>query len=145
MYNHMYLLRFPKDSIDQPIICNLVKQYDVEFNIVKAEIFLQQDGMMVLEFSGPKKNVQDSLEYLKNQGVTVETLASVISRDDDKCFQCGACTGVCTTGALSIQRPEMAIIFNPEKCSGCGLCMQVCPVSAMEMSLAKTAQAISIK
>ena len=135
MYKRMYLLRFPKESIDQPIICNLVKQYDVEFNILKADIFLQQDGLMVLEIVGHKKNVQAGLKYLKKVGVKVETLATVISRDEEKCFQCGACTGICTTEALSIKRPEMAVDFNPEKCSGCGLCVNVCPVRAMEISL----------
>ncbi len=142
MYNRMYLFRFPKENIDQPIICNLVKKYDIEFNIVKADIFLQQDGMMVLKLSGSKKNVQAGLQYIEKLGVSIEPIASVISRDDEKCFQCGVCTGVCATGALSIKRPEMAIIFAPEKCSGCGLCMQVCPVAAMDMSLAKTAQTI---
>ena len=143
MYNRIYLLRFPKESIDQPIICNLVRKYDIEFNVLKADIFLQQDGVMVLELSGPKRNVQSSLKYLKSLDVKVETLATVISRDDEKCFQCGACTGMCATGALSIKRPEMAVIFDPEKCSGCGLCVQVCPVRAMEMSLDQTAKAIA--
>jgi len=143
MYNRIYLLRFPKESIDQPIICNLVRKYDIEFNLLKADIFLQQDGVMVLELSGPKRNVQSSLKYLKSLDVKVETLATVISRDDEKCFQCGACTGMCATGALSIKRPEMVVIFDPEKCSGCGLCVQVCPVRAMEMSLDQTAKAIA--
>ncbi len=145
MYNHMYLLKFPKESIDQPIICNLVKKYDIEFNIVKADIFLQQNGMMVLKLSGPKKNVTAGLEYIKDQGVAVEPLASVISRNDDKCFQCGTCTSVCATGALSIKRPEMTVLFDPEKCSGCGLCIQVCPVCAMEMSITQTIQTITQK
>lgn len=135
MYNRTYLLRFPKENIDQPIICNLVKHYDIEFNILKADIFLQQDGLMVLEISGHKKNVQSGLSYLKKQGVTVESLATVVNRDDDKCFQCGACTGLCPTGALAVQRPEMSVPFDPEKCTGCGLCVTVCPVRAMTISL----------
>ncbi len=135
MYNRMYLLRFPKESIDQPIICNLVKHYDIEFNILKADIFLQQAGVMVLELSGHKKNVQSGISYLKKLGVTVEALATVIKRDDEKCFQCGACTGLCPTGALSLKRPEMAVLFDPEKCTGCGVCVTVCPVRAMAISL----------
>ncbi len=135
MYNRMYLLRFPKETIDQPIICNLVKHYDIEFNILKADIFLQQDGVMVLELSGHKKNVQAGINYLKKLGVKVETLATVVSRDEESCFQCGACTGICAPGALAIKRPEMAVLFDPEKCSGCGLCVTVCPVRAMSISL----------
>ena len=135
MYNRMFLLRFPKESIDQPIICNLARHYDVEFNILKADIFLQQDGVMVIELSGHKKNIQAGISYLKKQGVTVEPLATVINRDEEKCFQCGACTGLCPTGALAVKRPEMAVIFDPEKCTGCGVCVTVCPVRAMAITL----------
>ncbi len=131
----MYLLRFTKDNIDQPLICDLVKKYNLDFNILRADIFMQQDGVMMLELAGPKKNVHAGLKYLKKNEVKVETLATLISRDDEKCFQCGACTGRCSTGALSIKRPEMAVIFDPEKCTACGLCVPVCPVQAMRISL----------
>ncbi len=134
----MYLLRFTKDNIDQPLICDLVKKYNLDFNILRADIFMQQDGVMMLELAGPKKNVHAGLKYLKKNEVKVETLATLISRDDEKCFQCGACTGRCSTGALSIKRPEMAVIFDPEKCTACGLCVPVCPVQAMRISLDKS-------
>jgi len=142
MYTRVYLLRFPKDTIDQPIICNLVKEYDLEFNILKADIFLQQDGLMVIELTGHKKNVTAGLKYLRSLEVSVETLATVIHRDGEKCFQCGACTGVCPTGALSISRPDMSVPFLPEKCTGCGLCVTICPVRAMEISLDRTIREI---
>lgn len=140
MYNRIFVLKFPKENIDQPIICKLVKEYDVEFNIRKADINMQQEGLMVLELSGYKANVEGGLRYLKSLGVQVEKVASSIRRDDDKCFQCGACTGICPTGALSINRPDMAIPFDPEKCSGCGLCVAVCPVRAMVVCLDKSVE-----
>ncbi len=143
MYKRMYLLRFPKETIDQPIISNLARKYEIDFNILKAEIFLQQDGMMVLELAAHKRNVQAGIKYLKKLGVIVETLATVIRRDDEKCFQCGACTGICATGALSISRPDMAVLFDPEKCSGCGLCVNVCPVRAMEISLDQAVRSLA--
>lgn len=142
MYSRVYILRFPKENIDQPIICNLVKKYDLEFNILKADIFLQQDGVMVLELTGHKKNITAGLKYLKNLNVSVETLATVINRDSEKCFQCGACTGICPTEALSISRPTMEVLFNLEKCTGCGLCVHVCPVRAMNISLDHTIRGI---
>ncbi len=135
MYKRIYVLKFPKENIDQPIICKLVKEYDVEFNILKADINLQEEGVIVLELLGRKANVEEGVRYLKTGGVKVERVAAAIRRDDDKCFQCGACTGICPTGALSIERPEMAVRFDPEICSGCGLCVAVCPVRAMAVSL----------
>lgn len=135
MNTRIYVLRFPKEVIDQPIICNLVKKYDVEFNILKATILLQQEGVMVLQLKGHKENVKKGLAYIKKLGVKVETLAGSIHRDDEKCYQCGACTGICPTGALHTHRPDMEIIFDPDKCTACGLCVQVCPARAMEVSV----------
>lgn len=138
MYTRIYILRFPKDIVDQPIICQLVKQFDVEFNILKATILPQHEGVMILELRGHKENIKKGLRYLKGLDVKSESVATSIHRDDEQCFQCGACTGICPTGALYLKRPEMAVMFEPEKCSGCGLCVTVCPVKAMEVSLDKT-------
>ncbi len=135
MNTRIYVLKFPKEVIDQPIISNLVRKYDLEFNILKATILLQQEGVMVLEFIGHKANVKKGIAYLNGMGVTVKSMAGNIRRDDEKCYQCGACTGICPTGALSLHRPDMAVLFDEEKCTACGLCVSVCPARAMEVSL----------
>lgn len=134
MATHIYILRFPKETSSEPIIYQLVKQYDVEFTILKADILPQREGVMILELKGPKDKVTSGLKYLKSFGVKVERLAAAINRDDDKCFQCGACTGICPVAALYIKRPTMEVIFDPEKCTGCSLCVPICPVRAMEVS-----------
>jgi ferredoxin len=137
MPNRIFVLKFPKENIDQPIICKLVKEYGVEFNILKADINMQQEGVMVLELRGHKAKVDQGIRYLKGVGVQVEKVAAGIRRDDDKCFQCGACTGVCPVDALSIRREDMAVLFDADKCTGCSQCVLICPVRAMEMSLGK--------
>lgn len=138
MFTQIYILRFPKDTSDRPFIYQLVKEYDIEFNILKADILLQREGVMILELKGSSKNnVKAGLDYLRSLGVQVERLAARIRRDDDKCFQCGACTGICPAGALFIRRPLMEVVFDPQKCTGCSLCVPVCPVRAMEVSLAE--------
>lgn len=135
MSTRIYILRFPKETSNQPIINQLVKQYDIEFNILKADILPQREGVMILELKGIKDSVNKGLEFLKSFGISVERLAASIRRDDEKCFQCGACTGICPVGALAIKRPEMLVVFDAEKCTGCSLCVPVCPVRAMEVSL----------
>jgi len=135
MYTRIYFLRFPKETSDQPIIYQLVRRYDIEFNILKADILPQREGIMIIELKGQRENVREALAYLKGLGVNVERLAGKIRRDESRCFQCGACTGVCPVGALSIRRPDMAVIFDPERCTACGLCVPACPVRAMEVSL----------
>lgn len=135
MATRIYILRFPKETSNEPMIYQLVKQYDVEFNILKADILPQREGVMILELKGGREQVNKSLEFLESFGVKVERLAASIRRDDKKCFQCGACTGICPVGALSIHRPDMTVVFDPEKCTGCSLCVPICPVRAMEVSL----------
>ena len=134
MATRIYILRFPKETSSEPIIYQLVKQYDIEFNILKADVLPQREGVMILELKGTKDRVKNAIDYLKSFDVHVERLAAAINRDDEKCFQCGACAGICPVGALAIKRPEMEVIFDPEKCTGCSLCVPICPVRAMEVS-----------
>lgn len=141
MATRIYILRFPKETSSEPMIYQLVKQYDVEFNILKADILPHREGVMILELKGTKENVKNGLSYLRSFNVVAERLAAAINRDDDKCFQCGACTGICPVGALAIKRPEMEVIFDPEKCTGCSLCVPICPVRAMEVSPVSSALA----
>ncbi|HHY46128.1 MAG TPA: 4Fe-4S binding protein [Firmicutes bacterium] len=63
----------------------------------------------------------------------IETLRR-IAPDMTKCIHCGVCTGTCSSGALTLRRPEMTLKFRPEKCLGCELCIQVCPVRAIRVN-----------
>jgi len=137
VYRRNYYIRYPKDISDKPVIYRLIKEYDVEVNILRADILPQREGILIIEMAGTKSNINDSLAYLEKLGVIIERLASRIRRDDERCFQCGACTGVCPVGALYIRRPDMAVMFDAEKCTGCSQCVLICPVRAMEMSLDK--------
>lgn len=134
MYSKTISLRFPKEVVNEPIVVNLVKKYDLTFNILKATVYPRKEGLMVMELSGHKKDYQEGLKYLRDHGIRVKSIGYDIRRDEDICFQCGACTAVCPTGALYIKRPEMDVIFDREKCSACELCVAVCPARAMEVN-----------
>jgi ferredoxin len=111
----------------------LTKDYDLTFNILNATILPRKEGLMVLELSGTRKNFREGVKYLKNQGIHVENASQEIKRDNNKCTHCGACTAVCPTTALCVQRPEMRVLFDQEKCSICELCVPACPTRAMEI------------
>ena len=138
MYAKMLSLRFPKDIVDQPVIVNLVRDYDLSFSILKATIYPRKEGLMVLELSGQRKNFQKGVRYLKGLGIKVEDIGQDIKRDDIRCFQCGACTAVCPTGALHVERPGMEVIFDKDRCSACELCVSVCMAQAMSVRFDKT-------
>jgi L-aspartate semialdehyde sulfurtransferase ferredoxin len=138
MYSKMLSLRFPKKIVNEPIAVNLVKKFDLSFNILKATIYPRKEGLMVLELSGHKKNFQRGVRYLKGLGIKVESISQDIKRDEETCFQCGACTAVCPTGALHIKRPEMEVIFETDRCSACELCVSACPARAMKVKFDKS-------
>jgi ferredoxin len=132
VYSKILILRFPATEVEKPIVCNLVKDYDLIFNILNAAVLPRKEGVMVLELTGPRKNFKDGVQYLKNQGVQVENASQEIKRIKKKCTHCGACTAVCPTKALYIQRPEMTVEFDQTKCSVCELCVLACPTRAIE-------------
>ncbi|MCG2778179.1 MAG: 4Fe-4S binding protein, partial [Desulfobacterales bacterium] len=119
MYSKILSIRFPRTIVNEPVVVNLVKKFDLSFNILKATIYPRKEGFMVLELSGHRKNFQRGVRYLRGLGVKVENIGQDIKRDEVKCFQCGACTAVCPTGALYIKRPEMEVIFDSDRCSAC--------------------------
>jgi L-aspartate semialdehyde sulfurtransferase ferredoxin len=139
MHAEMLVLRFSQAVVDQPIIYRLVKDYDLEFNLLKATIYPRKEGVIVMELRGHPKNFRLGLKYLKDSGVKVQRVAREVRRNEDSCYQCGACTAVCPTGALYVKRPEMEVLFDAEKCSACELCCPVCPARAMEVRLDRSA------
>ncbi len=48
--------------------------------------------------------------------------------DEGLCCGCGACVGVCPTGALAINSDKSYTpVIDESKCKPCGLCLHVCP------------------
>jgi L-aspartate semialdehyde sulfurtransferase ferredoxin len=135
MYSKKIVIRYTPEIVEQPIIYQLVKQYDLVFNILKARIFPRREGVIVLELSGLKENFERGIHFLKEMGLKVEPLSKSVSQNIDRCVHCGACTAFCPTGALSFEQQTQKVLFDPEKCNGCELCVSACPVHAMEINL----------
>ncbi|MCG6908786.1 MAG: 4Fe-4S binding protein [Deltaproteobacteria bacterium] len=138
MYSKILILRFSQRVSGKPIVCHLVKDYDLTFNILNAAILPRKEGIMVLELTGTRKNFKDGVAYLKSTGVKVQNASQEVKRIQGRCTHCGACTAVCPTGALSVSRPEMTVEFDQKKCSICELCVPACPTRAMEIRPIKT-------
>lgn len=56
----------------------------------------------------------------------------MIEHDSKKCWQCGACVGVCSQLALGVR--DMQIIYDQDKCIDCAACVLVCPSGAMKQA-----------
>jgi Fe-S-cluster-containing hydrogenase components 1 len=127
------VLRFPPEIVDQPIVYRLVKDFNLVFNILKTMITPGKEGIMILEISGDRENLEKGLNYLKDVGVDVKTIAQQVTKNEEVCIHCGACTAVCPTGALFVDRQTFQVIYDPEKCTACGFCVSACITKAMEV------------
>jgi heterodisulfide reductase subunit A-like polyferredoxin len=139
MHAEMLVLQFTREVVDQPIIYRLVKDFALEFNLLKAAINPRQEGVIVMELRGHPKDFRRGLKYLREAGVKVRQVAREVRRNEERCYQCGTCTAVCPTGALHIERPEMGVAFDATRCSACELCCPACPAHAMEVRLNREA------
>jgi ferredoxin len=135
MISRKVVLHFPSELVDQPIISNTVKRYNLEFNILKASIAPPEGGLLVLELQGEKKNVQEALDYLKELNIQIENLSRDITRKDDLCVHCGVCVAICPSDALVLNQATGEVAFIADKCVACELCVKACPYAAMEVRL----------
>ena len=133
MFSKKIVLKFPPRQVDQPVVCNLVKRFDLEFNILKAYVTPKEEGLLVLEVMGEEAAFDQGMEYLADNGIKVQPLSQDIVRNETRCTHCGACVSVCATDALQIERESMLVVFENGKCIACELCVRACPVRAMEV------------
>jgi len=125
------VLRFPKRLVERPIISRLVKDYDLEFNILRASITPEQEGVMVLELKGNQTEYDKGVEFLLKAGVKIQSLSQDVTRNEERCTHCGACVTVCPPGAFRVDPKTRMVIFDNKKCIACGLCIPACPPHAM--------------
>jgi ferredoxin len=127
------VLRFPKRMVDRPIVYRLVKDYNLEFNILKASVTPEEEGLMVLELIGEQAEYDRGIRYLTTTGVKIQSLSQDVIRNEERCTHCGACVTICPTGAFEVEPLTRRIKFDNEKCLACGLCIKACPPRAMEL------------
>lgn len=129
------VLHFPRNLVDQPIIYRLVRDYDLMFNILKASVTPEEEGLLVLELSGEEKDYEKGVGYLAEVGVEIQSLSRDVYRDEVRCTHCGACITICPTHAFELEPSTRKVNFLDEKCIACGLCIKACPPRAMEIRI----------
>lgn len=137
MYKHKVVLHFPKQIVDQPVICQLARKFDMNFSVLRAQIETDTAGMMVLGLDGDEAEVRRALDYLTKIGVRIEPLELDIWIREDRCTHCGACVGQCPTDALIVDAKTRKVSFDSEKCIACQNCVPACPFEAIHVSFAR--------
>jgi len=129
------VLSFPEDRVTKPITYKLVKEFDLEFNILRAEITPDAEGRMLIELKGTDEKIDGAVRYLESSGIRVQEAARDIIIDRESCVDCGECTSVCITRALSLDKKTKKLQFDKDKCILCELCLDCCPVRAIRVNM----------
>lgn len=127
------VLHFPRRLVDQPIICRLARDFNLEFNILKASVTPKEEGLLVLELSGEQKDYDRGIQYLTETGVRIQSLSQNVIRKEERCTHCGVCVTLCPTAAFIVEPSTRLVNFSDIKCIACGWCVKACPLRAMEL------------
>ena len=127
------VLHFPQRVVDRPIVSRLVRDYNLDFNILKASVTPEKEGLLILELSGEQSDYDKGIRYLTKTGVIIQALSQDVTRNEERCTHCGACITICPAGAFELESSTRQVIFYNEKCLACGLCIKACPPRAMEV------------
>lgn len=135
MIKKRLVLTFPEKIVTKPITYKLVKDFDIQFNILRAEITADVEGKILLEVKGEKDKVEAGINYLINEGITIKDASKDIIIDKEKCINCGLCPSLCITKALIMDKENHELIFEKNKCILCGFCENCCPVNAIRLKI----------
>lgn len=124
-------LKFPPTRVNRPVVYHLVKDFDLKINILRAEVAVNKAGEVVLDIEGRDEDVERAAAFVAGEGVEFRVIDNAVDWDRERCVHCGACTAVCPSGALAMDRTEWRLVFTPADCYACNVCLQACPVRAI--------------
>ena len=73
-------LSFIGESAGEPVISTLIKKYDVEVNILVANLESIEDtpyGTLLVELSGTKEKLHTAMQYLQEKDLRIEVIGYV--------------------------------------------------------------------
>lgn len=132
MIHENAFLRFPKGLVNEPVISRVIRDFDVEVNILQASITPEEDGHMFAIFGGERGAVNSALDFLREREVRVVLPARNLVWDEELCVHCGACVGQCPSSAFSLHEQTLEVVFDAGRCIACELCIPACSYGAVE-------------
>jgi NAD-dependent dihydropyrimidine dehydrogenase PreA subunit len=118
-----------------PLTYRLAVDFNIASNIIRAQVAPNQIGTLVLELAGDIDALESAIEWMRSQDIGVSLVNHEIVIDDEKCVDCGLCTGVCPTGALVLDKNSFMLKFLRSQCVVCEQCIPACPLQAISTNL----------
>lgn len=134
MARRRIVLTFPQEQVTKPVVYHLVSDFGLVPNILRAEIEPPEIGRMLLELVGEKDAIEKGVAWLAGEGISVEDAARDIVLDIDECVNCGACTAVCLTDALTLDPETKELVFDKARCTFCRNCVDACPLALFRIA-----------
>lgn len=128
-------LTFPKRTVQMPVTYRLAKDFNVAANIIRAQVAPNQMGTLVVELLGDIDELDAAMEWMRSQDINVSLVGREILIDEDSCVDCGLCTGICPTEALTLDPKDFKLNFTRSRCIVCEQCIPTCPVQAISTNL----------
>jgi formate hydrogenlyase subunit 6/NADH:ubiquinone oxidoreductase subunit I len=128
-------LTFPKRAVQMPVTYRLAKDFNVAANIIRAQVAPNQIGKLVVELLGDIDQIDAALDWMRSQDINVSLVGREILIDENACVDCGLCTGVCPTEALTLDPKTFKLNFTRSRCIVCEQCIPTCPVQAISANL----------
>jgi ferredoxin len=129
-----YVLGYSAETVSEPILWKLTKDYDIRVNILRAEISPGQEGNLLVELDAESDGkLEAALAWLDTIGVTWVNVAKRLSWDETRCIDCGGCSGVCFSGAITLDRSTWKLVVDRDKCIACGGCVKACPMGCFTL------------
>jgi L-aspartate semialdehyde sulfurtransferase ferredoxin len=128
-------LTFPRTTVQFPITYRLAKDFNVAANIIRAQVAPDQIGKLAVELQGDIDAIDAAIEWMRNLEIEISSANGEIMIDENICVECGLCTGVCPTQALTLDPESFRLKFARNRCIVCEQCVPVCPVEAISSNL----------
>ncbi len=132
MVSRSVMLGFSRECVSDPVISDLVKECGIEVNILHARIDPSEEGRMLARLRGPEEVIETGLAMLHERGVEVSFPESSFIWQEARCVHCGACAGICPSGAFSVSHVSFEVSFDMSKCILCQLCIEACYYGAIQ-------------
>ena len=70
-------LTFPETEVRRAVLATMVRQFDVEPNIRRADVE-EHRGWIICEIDGDAGQIDAALDWLRSEGITVDLLGDVL-------------------------------------------------------------------
>ena len=70
-------LTFPESEVRRAVLATLVRRFDVEPNIRRADVE-EHRGWIVCEIDGEALQIDGALSWLRQEGITVDLLGDIL-------------------------------------------------------------------